>query len=93
MVSTTSLLFVQFIAYPGLDDVRFNATYNLVCGDFSLTGSGYFSSFDLDHDGLYDTNINCTWVIEVETYELIKLTITYLDIQELPSGDCDTIQV
>ena len=84
---------MQLTTNSGLTGASFNASYRFICGDLSLTQSGHFSSIDRNQDGMYDTDINCTWMIKAEPYEMINLTLTYLDIREPPSGNCDTIQV
>ena len=84
---------MQLTTNSGLTGASFNASYSFIYGDLSLTQSGHFSSIDRNQDGMYDTDINCTWIIKAEPYEMIKLTLTYLDIREPPSGNCDTIQV
>ena len=58
-----------------------------------MSETGYLESVDRNHDGLYDTDINCTWLMEVEPYEFIELTFTSFDIQEPLDGKCDTLQV
>ena len=48
--------------------------------------SGWIASPDLDGDGLYDFNLNCSWTIEVDETNVIAFRILYMDIS--PSEDC-----
>ena len=36
------------------------------CGGVLTDISGWITSPDLDEDGRYDFNLNCTWIIEVD---------------------------
>ena len=48
--------------------------------------SGWITSPDLDGDGLYDFNVNCSWIIEIDENKVIAFWLLYMDI--MPSeGD------
>ena len=55
-----------------------------VChADWYLPGtSGMFTSMDNDNNGLYDNNLDCTWIIEAEVWQSVNLHILNMDIQE-----------
>ena len=92
-VSISHILFVQLYSHTALSAVSFNAEYNLHCGSLRLTHTGQFSSVDRNQDGIYDTDINCTWIIQAKSYEFITLNLTKLDVQEAYPHQCDTLQV
>ena len=92
-VSTSHILFVQFYSHTASSAASFIAKYSLHCGSLRLTHTGQFSSVDRDRDGMYDTDINCTWIIDVQPYEFISLNLTELDVQEAYPHQCDTLQV
>ena len=93
-VSTSNVLFIQFYSHTASHPASFNAEYRLHCGSLRLTThAGQFSSVDRNQDGMYDTDINCTWIIEVEPFEFITLNLTEIDLQEAYPHQCDTLQV
>ena len=92
-VSTSHILFLQFYSHTASHVACFNAEYRLHCGSLRLTHTGQFSSVDRNQDGMYDTDINCTWIIDVEPFEFITLNLTELDVQEAYPHQCDTLQV
>ena len=55
-----------------------------VCStDWYLPGtSGIFTSMDSDNNGLYDSNLDCSWIIKAEEGQIAKLQILSMDIEE-----------
>ena len=55
-----------------------------VCSnDWYLPGtSGVFTSMDSDNNGLYDSNLYCSWIIKAEEGQIAKLLILSMDIEE-----------
>ena len=59
------------------------------CGAVHQNTSGYFGSNVVGSiPGSYDNGINCTWVLTVGDgyYQVIELTILYMDIEQ--GGSC-----
>ena len=59
------------------------------CGGILTDISGWITSPDLDEDGRYDFNLNCTWIIEADDKNYIKFQLLYVDmwVSEDCSGD------
>ena len=56
------------------------------CGEVLTDISGWITSPDLDKDGRYDFNLNCTWIIEVDERHFIEFRLLNLNI--MTSEDC-----
>ena len=59
---------------------------NKECREELTQTSGWITSPDLDGDGLYDFNLNCSWVIEADENKVIAFRLLYLEIT--PTEDC-----
>ena len=62
------------------------------CGEVlrNTTGTFGYKSFD---NGFAPFLTNCTWVIMAESYQLIDLTMIYLDLHQNSSCDFTSVQV
>lgn len=56
------------------------------CGGMLTQPSGNISSYDGNHDGLYDNNQNCVWTIIAPEDNVIRLE--FLGDFELESSEC-----
>ena len=72
--------------HSGAIPFAFLAAQSKDCGGIVTKPSGWITSPDLDQDGFYDFNLNCSWIIEVAEYKLIAFQLLYLEI--VPSEDC-----
>ena len=56
--------------------------------------SGRFGPDDIDLDGLYDNNLNCTWDLNVRSNDgLVQIYITDMDIQHSENCQLDYVEV
>ena len=56
--------------------------------------SGRFGPDDIDLDGLYDNNLNCTWDLNVRSNDgLVQVYITDMDIQQSQDCQLDYVEV
>ena len=58
------------------------AEFNVTCGLTLTDAIGQFQSADNDGDGLYETDIDCWWLISTDLYHAIELNITHMDIED-----------
>ena len=62
------------------------------CGEVLLNTTGTFGYKSRDN-GYAPFLINCTWVIMAESYQLIDLTMIYLDLHQNNSCEFTSLQV
>ena len=63
------------------------------CGGIVRRESGIFQPLDIDGDGFYDSNLNCSWYLVVGFYKLVRVVIPEIDIEESEFCEKDYIQV
>ena len=66
-----------------------------VCSEFETIRNGQLQSSDLNSDGFYENNMDCTWVIWSNDIEnrVIQLYFTSLDIPSRDNCKDDYLQV
>ena len=97
MTSTSREMYVRFLSNKNVPCAGFNATYTEQCRvvykSESLQTLHTFSSVDSDNDGLYDPNLNCTWVLIGKNLEIIHLFITDMEIEQDENCALDYLKV
>ena len=63
------------------------------CGGLIRSKSGWITSPDMDTDGQYDFNINCSWVVEAEENDTITFEVRSYDIEDSDACNSDYLKV
>ena len=58
------------------------------CGGILRNSSGYITAPDLDKDGYYDFNLNCVWLIQVNSSKVILYHFDYIAIIVVQLDKC-----
>lgn len=59
-----------------------------LCGGILTDPIGRLKSPDLDGDGLYESNLNCVWLVLANEGKNISFTVTAMDIEQGYSSRC-----
>ena len=51
------------------------------CGDQLTNTTGWIRSVDGNGDGLYENNIDCTWIIKAPDFYILEFTVLSMNIE------------
>ena len=55
--------------------------------------AGEIRSLDRDHDGKYDSDLDCTWTIHMAPNQLVEVTFLYVELEESVTCHFDYLEV
>ena len=86
-ISSVTLIFKQRCILFSASSVP-----NKDCTETIQKKSGWITAPDNDADGLYDFNLNCVWIVEVDITMRIRYWFTYigLDVEYQYGTSCST---
>ena len=91
IVTRSNIMYIQLYSDNSINGVGFSAQYEAQCWLVLSSDSGTFMSIDLDQDGFYDSNLNCTWQITADERHIIYLRFEQVDTHSLTIDDeCST---
>ena len=66
---------------------------NKSCGATIETDIGWIASPDLDFDGQYDYNVNCSWTVYVNHSSIIEFRVLFIEIARSIGCKDDSLEV
>ena len=72
---------------------RFCLDEEFMCGGILTESDGLIASVDRNNDTLYETNLQCVWIIVAPITHVIELNFTFIDIEYHKNCEWDHIRV
>ncbi|GBN16484.1 Cubilin [Araneus ventricosus] len=68
----------------------YHTTYgiNQGCGGTLNTSSGEIQSLDADSDGFYEPNLDCSWLVQGDIDQVLRVTFDRFDVEPSRNGTC-----
>ena len=66
---------------------------NKSCGATIETDIGWIAAPDLDFDGKYDYNVNCSWTVYVDHSSIIEFRVLFVEIARSRGCKDDSLEV
>ncbi|CAH1239076.1 CSMD3 [Branchiostoma lanceolatum] len=82
VMSTSNVIHVVFTSDESIRQWGFRINYEVACGGY-LTGISSGVIFSPGYPGQYPSNLNCTWTIEVDSGEGIKISPAEFSLEEV----------
>ncbi|XP_033110748.1 cubilin-like [Anneissia japonica] len=94
--STSNTMLLNFVSDYSVANAGFRAGYFETfseaqgCGGSRTTPTGSFTDVDIDSDGQYENNLDCTWLISVDASKVVKISFgSSIGIEAGIGGQCN----